>query len=115
MAAQASEAVNEAYNRLVVKSQEPELREYYEAREMWIIDQAIRETEARKEGKEEGIEEGIEEGKQIGKQEGKREGKEEERVEIAKNLVALGMDDELIMKATCLDMPTLVRIKKSFE
>jgi len=53
MAAQASEAVNEAYNRLIVKSQEPELREYYEAREMWIIDQAIRESEARKEGREE--------------------------------------------------------------
>lgn len=56
MAAQASEAVNEAYNRLIVKSQEPELREYYEAREMWIIDQAIRENEARKEGREEGKE-----------------------------------------------------------
>ncbi len=54
MAAQASEAVNEAYNKLIVKSREPELREYYEAREMWIIDQAIRETEARKEGLEEG-------------------------------------------------------------
>ena len=53
MAAQASEAVNEAYNRLIVKSQEPELREYYEAREMWIIDQTIRESEARKEGLEE--------------------------------------------------------------
>ena len=33
MAAQASEAVNAAYNRLIVKSQEPELREYYEGRE----------------------------------------------------------------------------------
>ncbi len=54
MAAQASEAMNEAYYRLIVKSQEPELREYYEAREMWIIDQAIREAEARKEGREEG-------------------------------------------------------------
>ncbi|NLD98721.1 MAG: hypothetical protein GX640_02510 [Fibrobacter sp.] len=61
MAAQASEAMNEAYYRLIVKSQEPELREYYEAREMWIIDQAIREAEARKEGREEGIKETLNE------------------------------------------------------
>ena len=64
MAAQASEAVNEAYNRLIVKNQGPELREYYEAREMWIIDQAIRESEARKEGREEGRVEGRQEGRE---------------------------------------------------
>ena len=58
MAVRPSEAVNEAYNKLIVKSREPELREYYEAREMWIIDQAIRENEARKEGRLEGLEEG---------------------------------------------------------
>ena len=99
MAAQASEAVNEAYNRLIVKSQEPELREYYEAREMWIIDQAIRENEARKEGREEG----------------KEEGRELERKEFVKNLLSLGMDDDFIIKATGLDMAVLERIKNSLN
>lgn len=50
MAAQATEAVNEALNRFIAGSQEPELREYLKARETWILDQAIREAEARKEG-----------------------------------------------------------------
>lgn len=95
MAAQASEAVNEAYNRLLVKSQEPELREYYEAREMWILDQAIREAEARKEGRD--------------------EGRELERKEFVKNLLSLGMDDEFIIKATGLDNPALEDIKKSLK
>ena len=95
MAAQASEAVNEAYNKLIVKSREPELREYYEAREMWILDQAIRETEARKEGRE--------------------EGREEERKEFVKNLLSLGMDDEFIIKATGLDNSTLEDIKNSLK
>ncbi len=99
MAAEASEAVNEAYNRLIVKSQEPELREYYEAREMWIIDQAIRENEARKEGREEG----------------KEEGRELERKEFVKNLLSLGMDDDFIIKATGLDMAVLERIKNSLN
>ena len=93
MAAEASEAVNEAYNRLIVKSQEPELREYYEAREMWILDQAIREAEARKEGRE--------------------EGRELERKEFVKNLLSLGMDDDFIIKATGLDMAVLEKIKNS--
>ena len=99
MAAEASEAVNEAYNRLIVKSQEPELREYYEAREMWIIDQAIRENEARKEGREEG----------------KEEGRELERKEFVKNLLSLDMDDDFIIKATGLDMAVLERIKNSLN
>ena len=99
MVAEASEAVNEAYNRLIVKSQEPELREYYEAREMWIIDQAIRENEARKEGKEEG----------------KEEGRELERKEFGKNLLSLGMDDDFIIKAPGLDMAVLERIKNSLN
>ena len=61
MAAEASEAVHEAYNKLKVISQDPEIRAYSEARELWLIDQTIRENEARKEGREEGREEGKEE------------------------------------------------------
>ncbi|PWR69472.1 Rpn family recombination-promoting nuclease/putative transposase [Methanospirillum stamsii] len=61
MAAEASEAVHEAYNKLKVISQDPEIRAYSEARELWLIDQTIRENEARREGREEGREEGKEE------------------------------------------------------
>jgi predicted transposase/invertase (TIGR01784 family) len=61
MAADASEAVNNAYNKLKMISQDPEIRACSEARELWILGQAIRESEARKEGREEGIEIGREE------------------------------------------------------
>ena len=59
MAAEASEAVHEAYNKLKVISQDPEIRAYSEARELWLIDQTIRENEARREGREEAIREMI--------------------------------------------------------
>jgi len=81
MAAEASEAVNNAYNKLKMISQDPEIRACSEARELWILGQAIRESEARKEGREEGLIEGREEGIEIGREEGKVEGREEGLIE----------------------------------
>ena len=40
-------------------------------------------------------------------------GIEKERREIVRNLLSLGMDDDFIIKATGMDMPTLKRIKES--
>lgn len=54
MATQVSKTMNESSDRENTINEEPDLCVYNEAREMWIIDQAIREAEARKEGWEEG-------------------------------------------------------------
>ena len=47
-----------------------------------------------------------------GMEKGREEEREEGRREIVKNLLSLGMDDDFIIKATGLDIPTLERIKK---
>jgi predicted transposase/invertase (TIGR01784 family) len=100
MAADASEAVNNAYNKLKMISQDPEIRACSEARELWILGQAIRESEARKEGREEGIEIGREEGMAIA---GRK---------VAINLVALGMDDETISKVTGLPQEEITKLRE---
>ena len=63
----------------------------YEAREMFLHDQATRMYEA------------------------KEEGREEERNEVAKNLLSLGIEDELIIKATGLDQSIIDKLKKSLS
>ena len=84
MAAEASEAVNEAYNKLKVISQDPEIREHSEARELWIMGQVIRESEARREGREEG------------RMEGRVEGREEAIREMVINMNKSGIPVESI-------------------
>lgn len=54
VAAQASEAVNEAFEVLKGVSRNKEIQAIYEAREKFLLDQATREREAREEGKQEG-------------------------------------------------------------
>jgi predicted transposase/invertase (TIGR01784 family) len=53
-----------------------------------------------------------EKGMKKGKIEGKKEGKEEGTIEVAKNLLSLGMDAEFVMKATGLDLPTIRSLEK---
>jgi len=57
-------------------------------------------------------EKGMKKGKIEGKIEGKKEGKEEGTIEVAKNLLSLGMDAEFVMKATGLDLPTIRSLEK---
>ena len=61
MAAQASEAVNEAFEMLKGLSEKKEIQAIYEARERFLLDQATREREAREEGREEGRKETLNE------------------------------------------------------
>ena len=54
-----------------------------------------------------------EKGMEKGMQKGVEKEREEGRREIVKNLLSLGMNDDFIIKATGMDMPTLERIKKT--
>jgi predicted transposase YdaD len=58
-----------------------------------------------------GKREGISEGKKDGKKDGKKEGKKEGIEDTAKNLIELGVSDELIAKATKLDLKTIQKLK----
>ena len=80
-------------------SLDEENRRLYEAREMFLHDQATRMYEAK--------EEGLEEGMKIGKKEGKET--------VAKNLLSKGMDDEFVIETTGLDQSIIDKLKKSLR
>ncbi|MBN1166342.1 MAG: hypothetical protein JXA44_04335, partial [Methanospirillaceae archaeon] len=67
----------------------------YEAREMFLHDQATRMWEA----KEEGLE----------------KGREQERETVAKNLLSKGMDDEFVIETTGLDQSIIDKLKKTLS
>jgi hypothetical protein len=85
------EAARRAYNDYLA----------YLAQEFSIIDTA----------KEEGREEGLKEGRKEGREEGREEGK----LEMAKNLLAMGMDAEAVAKAAELPIAKLVELQKSLQ
>jgi len=82
----------------------------YLGQELGILDSA------KAEGKEEGIKEGLKEGLVKGKEEGIKEGlvkgKEEKAVEIARNMMKLGLDIEIIRNATGLSIDEIEELKK---
>ena len=90
---------NTAYNNIQIMSLDEETRRLYEAREMFLHDQATRMYEAKEEGLEEGMKKGLEKGKET----------------VAKNMLSLGIDDELIIKATGLDQSIIDKLKKSLS
>ncbi len=77
-------------------------REISREEEMKIREQ-MRVNEAKKEGIEEGIVKGIEEGK--------IQGIEENKKAIAKNMLELGLEEEIILKATGLSKEELEKLK----
>jgi predicted transposase/invertase (TIGR01784 family) len=76
-------------------SLDEENRGLYEAREMFLYDQATRMYKA----KEEGLEEGMEKSKKT----------------VAKNLLSKGMDDEFVMETAGLDQSIIDKLKKSLS
>ena len=91
MVSEDKSAIQKAYNNLQIMSLDEETRRLYEAREMFLHDQATRMYEAK--------EEGLEEGKEF----------------VAKNMLSLGIDDELVIKATGLDQSIIDKLKKSLS
>ena len=65
-------------------------------------------NEGLEKGKQQGLEEGMEKGKQKGLEEGmergKQQGIEESKIEIAKNMLSLGIDEKIIKKITGLSL-----------
>ena len=103
MVTEGKPAIQKAYNNLQIMSLDEETRRLYEAREMFLHDQATRMYEAREEGLEEGMKKGREEGVEKGKE------------TVAKNLLIKGMDDEFVMDTTGLDQSIIDKLKKSLS
>lgn len=90
----------------IAKFSPKEVREY-EASKMAYMDIKNSIDTAKQEGKEEGIAIGKEEGIAIGKEEGKNE----RNLEIAKDMLALNIDEATIIKLTGLTLEQLQQLK----
>jgi predicted transposase/invertase (TIGR01784 family) len=100
-------ALREAQKRYDNFIQDEQARLAYQARSMFLHDQASligeERDKARAEGREEGREEGIEEGREEGREEGKKEGIEEGKLqtlkETARRMESMGMSPDQIAQA----------------
>ncbi|QJD88421.1 Rpn family recombination-promoting nuclease/putative transposase [Cohnella herbarum] len=107
--------IKTAEERLQRLSCDEETLRLYEAREEAFIEYNSGMSAARRAGLREGIEigekngekKGIQKGIQQGKQDGKAEGKQE----VARNMLALGLDIEAIVKCTGLTIDELDKLK----
>ncbi len=96
MAKKENEEVKKAVEVLDMMSMDPKERERCESIAMYEFFR----QDAERIKFEKGLKQGREEGRQEGKEEGKQEGKIEKQKEIAKKMLKIGVDIEIIEKAT---------------
>ena len=75
----------------------------------WDIKNSI--DTAKQEGKQEGLAEGMEKGIEIGKAEGMEKGMNQKALDIARNMLADGVDINLIMKYSGLTLEQIEKLK----
>ena len=92
MVAQKDPYIDSAYQQLQIISQDKQKRLEYEARQKAILDYNQFMYEAEQRGKEQG--------EKIGREQGEKE----KGIQIAKNLLSLGLDVNTIMTATGLSL-----------
>ena len=100
MIAQKDPYIDSAYQQLQIISQDKQKRLEYEARQKAILDYNQFMYEAEQRGKEQGEKIGREQGEKIGREQGEKE----KGIQIAKNLLSLGLDVNTIMAATGLSL-----------
>ena len=95
----------------------------YEKRKESILEKVSLIESAEQKGIEKGLREGLIEGKKEGlregliegKKEGLREGANKKAIEIAKNLILNGLENELIKNSTGLDIDTINELRDKFK
>ena len=99
MLAEKSPYINSAYQHLQVISQDKEKRMEYEAREKAVRDH----NQMMKEARERGM------------QEGRREGRRESIIEVAENLIKMGLETAEISKGTGLSENEIEGLRKKMK
>lgn len=98
--------LKKAMTTLEFLSQDREARMRYEARQKFLHDEASLVDSAMAEGERRGIEagfqKGIEQGIEKGLEQGFQQGKHQAQLETARNMLSLGLDIDVITKATGL-------------
>ncbi len=117
MLATKNKNIETAYQELQKISFDKEKREEYEQRQKALYDYNSLMSQARneglKQGFEQGIEKGIEKGIQKGMEQGVEKGIEKSKIEIAKNLLTLGLSIEQISQGTGLTIEQINKLKNN--
>ncbi len=100
MVAQKDPYIDSAYQQLQIISQDKQKRLEYEARQKAILDYNQYMYEAEQRGREQGEKVGREQGEKVGREQGEKE----KGIQIARNLLSLGLDVNTIMTATGLSL-----------
>ena len=87
----------------------------YEKRKESILEKVSLIESAEQKGIEKGLREGKKEGIREGIQKGLKEGANKKAIEIAKNLILNGLENELIKNATELDIDTINELRDKFR
>lgn len=95
--------LKKAMTTLEFLSQDREARMRYEARQKFLHDEASLADSAMAEGKRRGVEAGF----QKGIEQGLEKGKHQALLEMARNMLSLGLDIEVIAKATGLSQEAI--------
>ena len=80
--------------------------------ELW---EELRMFKVIKYAEEKGMKRGMEKGMEKGIEKGMEKGKKQEREIVAKNMLSLGLEDELVIKATGLDQSIIEKLKKTLS
>ncbi|WP_433584024.1 Rpn family recombination-promoting nuclease/putative transposase [Paenibacillus amylolyticus] len=108
-------ALKKAMSVLEFLSQDEQARQRYIDRQKFLWDEASMIEGAREEGLKKGMEEGIQKGIEEGIKEGIKEGEAESKRKIAMNMLTLGLDQAIIIKATGLTSSELEELQKEKE
>lgn len=108
-------ALKKAMSVLEFLSQDEQARQQYIDRQKFLWDEVSMIEGAREEGLKKGLEEGIQKGIEEGIKEGIKEGEAESKRKIAINMLALGLNQDTIIKATGLTLSELEELKKEKE
>ena len=103
-------AINAANEKLELISMDEDFQRYYYLRQLALTDYNSEMEYAREEGLAEGMEQGLTEGMEKGRAEGMEKGRHEGMEKAARNLKALGISMEIIVKSTGLSPEEIAKL-----
>ena len=104
--------IKEAKAELIRLSGDRKERERYEKRRESRLNEVSALSYAEEKGIQKGIEQGVKQGLEQGVKQGLEQGAKQRNVEIAKNLIQNGLDNELISKSTGLSVEEVEKLRQ---
>ena len=105
-----SKIMDEVIKKVFEVNADEKIRARLDSQEMYAIDYNIAMGEAEEKGMQRGLQKGLEKGLEQGLQQGLQQGSIQSKLEIAKNMKDMGLDVEVISKATSLSVEEISKL-----